>query len=190
MSSWTDERIEKLKNLWSEGLSASQIAGRLGGVTRNAVIGKVHRLGLQLNDAPHKHHPRMTTTQRSASRRGVVPKPKSASKKRPSKTAAIEGPIFVPDTELVVTTPHDVPRKSLQDLGDRDCKWPVGDPHGHDFGFCGQRQVPGRPYCDHHMTRAFRAPTPAAKPKTPATAATVQASNPQSVKSKEFQTAD
>ena len=75
---WTDERVENLKKLWQEGLSASQIAGRLGGVTRNAVIGKVHRLGLSgrvNNTRPKLHRPRRPA---AATQKRLAAKPRFA----------------------------------------------------------------------------------------------------------------
>jgi GcrA cell cycle regulator len=124
---WTDERVEILKKLWSEGLSASQIAGRLGGITRNAVIGKVHRLGLS---------GRATTSRSSGSRPRAEP--------------------FVSQFEEL-----DIPlaeRKTLQDLTECSCRWPIGDPQTPEFHFCNRNKVQGLPYCEFHARRAFQPP--------------------------------
>ena len=154
--SWSDERVELLKKLWSEGLSASQIAGRLGGVTRNAVIGKVHRLGLS---------GRATTSRMKSSR----PRARAASAKRaarpnfkqlgnPAFRNLYQGEAepFVPSAEEL-----DIPlaeRKSMQDLTESCCRWPIGDPQHEDFHFCNRKKVPGLPYCEFHARRAFQVP--------------------------------
>lgn len=155
--SWTDERVELLKRLWSEGLSASQIAGRLGGVTRNAVIGKVHRLGLSGR----------ATTSRVKSHR---PRKRIANTvKRPTRARfPIAGNPTV--RELYASEPYvpmaeeiDIPeaqRKTVATLESCSCRWPVGDPQTQDFYFCGGKAVAGLPYCEHHARRAFQAPAP------------------------------
>lgn len=126
---WTDERVEQLRNLWTEGLSASQIARVLGGVSRNAVIGKVHRIGLS---------GRPPNTSNSA---GRVPRaPPNESK--PLMIATAE----CPDGELV----------RLVHLNDRMCRWPIGDPQDHDFHFCGRKPVEGGPYCEAHRRKAYQ----------------------------------
>jgi GcrA cell cycle regulator len=157
--SWNDERVELLKKLWAEGLSASQIAGRIGGVTRNAVIGKVHRLGLS-GRAP---------TSRSAT---VRPRQRIASARRPAKprfptavgNVALRA-LYQPDAEPYVPTFEelDIPlaeRRCLQDLTESDCRWPIGDPQHADFHFCNRSKVTGLPYCEFHARRAFQPPQP------------------------------
>ncbi len=157
--SWTDDRVELLKKLWSEGLSASQIAGRLGGVTRNAVIGKVHRLGLSgrattsrvKSHRPRKHN--ASTAKRPARAR-------FATSGNPTVRALYpgDGEPYVPAVEEM-----DIPekqRKTLQSLEACSCRWPVGDPQTPEFFFCGGKAVPGLPYCEHHARRAFQAPAP------------------------------
>lgn len=156
---WNDERVEQLKKLWAEGLSASQIAGRLGGVTRNAVIGKVHRLGLSGR----------ATTSRMKSHR---PRPRAAAAaaaKRMAKTRfgqvgnpAVRG-LFHPDAEPFVPAIEELvipmaERKSIQTLAECHCRWPIGDPQMADFHFCGKTKVTGLPYCEFHARRAFQPP--------------------------------
>lgn len=153
---WTDERVELLKKLWGEGLSASQIAGRLGGVTRNAVIGKVHRLGLSGR----------ATTSRMKSHR---PRARIANAKRAAKSkfAQIGNPalraLYHPDSEPYVPPVEDLiiplaERKTIQTLVECSCRWPIGDPQMADFHFCGKTKVPGLPYCEVHARRAFQPP--------------------------------
>lgn len=168
---WTEERIELLKTLWGDGQSASQIAKVLGGVTRNAVIGKVHRLGLS-NRASHGDAP---------SKPKVETKPNPGSKKSKSKTvtasaenkskpalgAAVKGPLShqiipadkplppQPSTEEInpaaLASHREVQKKalrlSLMELTERTCKWPFGDPATDDFSFCGLPVEPGKVYC-------------------------------------------
>jgi GcrA cell cycle regulator len=156
--SWTDDRVDLLKKLWQEGLSASQIAGRLGGVTRNAVIGKVHRLGLS---------GRATTSRMKSSR----PRARAATARRAQQrpnfrqlgNPALRNLYHQGDVEPYVPAHEelDIPmgeRKDLQDLMENDCRWPIGDPQHDDFHFCNRGKVPGLPYCEFHAKRAFQPP--------------------------------
>jgi GcrA cell cycle regulator len=105
---WTDDRVEQLKNLWTEGLSASQIARALGGVTRNAVIGKVHRLGLAGRASPSRsERPRLPMAPKVSMRTHVPPAP-----------VVEEDPLTFDDgSHATVLT-----------INDRMCRWPIGDP--------------------------------------------------------------
>lgn len=154
--SWTDDRVELLKKLWTEGLSASQIAGRLGGVSRNAVIGKVHRLGLagratQSRSKPARPRPRISAIKR-------VPKPRLAHHGNPALRALYQPDAdrYVPPPEELDIAPED--RVALVDLTECSCRWPVGDPQSPDFGFCNHKKVPGLQYCETHARRAFQPP--------------------------------
>jgi GcrA cell cycle regulator len=151
---WTDERVETLKKLWLDGLSASQIAKQLGGVTRNAVIGKVHRLGLSGRAAPS--HPSRPTfkaprpprpIQAPAARvRALEPRAHHAQLARPAAPF-----VELPGTATVLT------------LGAHMCKWPIGDPSSNDFTFCGRRASDeSSPYCVDHARIAY-APPPGKK---------------------------
>lgn len=159
--SWTDDRVELLKKLWSDGLSASQIAGELGGVTRNAVIGKVHRLGLS---------GRAKSTSSSAKPRRARPAATgSATPKRPAQQPQSVGatalkadfapapavapkPAVEPVADLVPISQ----RASILTLTERTCKWPIGDPSTDDFYFCGRTSDAGVPYCAHHCKIAYQ----------------------------------
>jgi GcrA cell cycle regulator len=136
---WTEDRVDKLKALWKKGLSASQIAEELGeNITRNAVIGKAHRLGLSSRPSPVK---------KPAQAKRKLPAPKKAA-------PAISAPSLAPE-------PHDKPDKiSILELTDRVCKWPLGHPGDEDFQFCGHKSVPGQPYCTFHGAMAYQAPQP------------------------------
>ncbi len=156
--SWTDERVDLLKKLWSEGLSASQIAGRLGGVTRNAVIGKVHRLGLSgraTTSRVKSHRPRKRVANNIVKRPA---RPRFPTSGNPTVRELYSGDGYVPTVEEI-----DIPvaqRKTIQSLETCSCRWPVGDPQTQEFYFCGGKAVPGLPYCEHHARRAFQAPAP------------------------------
>jgi GcrA cell cycle regulator len=155
--SWDDERVEALKKLWQEGLSASQIAGRLGGVTRNAVIGKVHRLGLAgraTTSRMKSHRPRRTVA--SAPKR--VQKPRFGQVGNTALRALYQAdaePYTPPVEELVIPENE---RKYIQTLTESCCRWPIGDPQLPDFHFCGKSKVTGLPYCEFHARRAFQPP--------------------------------
>lgn len=153
--SWTDDRVDLLKKLWAEGLSASQIAGRLGSVTRNAVIGKVHRLGLSgraTTSRMKSHRPR----QRMAAKR--MAKSRYATIGNPALRALYnaETNVYLPPTEELVIPVAE--RKSIQTLTEVTCRWPIGDPQNTEFHFCGKNKVPGLPYCEFHARRAFQPP--------------------------------
>jgi GcrA cell cycle regulator len=154
---WNDDRVELLKKLWADGLSASQIAGRLGGVTRNAVIGKVHRLGLSgraTTSRMKSHRPRVRTAQ-SAKR---LMKPRFANVGNPALRNLYLGdtePYVPPAEELVIPLNE---RKYIQTLTDTCCRWPIGDPQLADFHFCGKKKIAGLPYCEVHARRAFQPP--------------------------------
>ena len=154
--SWTDDRVELLKKLWGEGLSASQIAGRLGGVTRNAVIGKVHRLGLSGRATTTRIKSTRPRTRTNTVKR--ISKPRFAQVGNPALRSLYQGegePFTAPAEEIEIPLAE---RKTLQDLMEDSCRWPIGDPQHADFHFCNKNKVPGLPYCEHHCRRAFQPP--------------------------------
>jgi len=144
--SWTDERVSTLKKLWLDGLSASQIAKQLGGVTRNAVIGKVHRLGLSGRAAP------------SQPSRPVFKAPRPA---RPAPAPIVQRRVETPAAPLAAPSMAQVYRTeepgsaTVLTLGAHMCKWPIGDPSTDSFTFCGRRQNDG-PYCNDHARIAYQ----------------------------------
>ncbi|MGA8616056.1 MAG: GcrA family cell cycle regulator [Xanthobacteraceae bacterium] len=150
--SWTDERVELLKKLWSEGLSASQIAAELGGVTRNAVIGKVHRLGLSgraksaSSGAPRQRKARAPTHMLRIGRsiRGNTAL-------APAYDIEAEA-----EPELIDNIIPIAQRCTILDLTEATCRWPVGDPGAGDFFFCGGNTLGSLPYCPHHARIAYQ----------------------------------
>jgi GcrA cell cycle regulator len=163
--SWTEERVELLKKLWAEGLSASQIAARLGpGVTRNAVIGKVHRLNLSgrvtqprttAPRAPRKtrepSHPGRTTGMPSMPAAGNT----ALKAFRHAELAPRQISIPEPAPLRLVDLPKDG-RITILHLSDKTCKWPIGDPGHEDFCFCGHKPREGSPYCEYHARAAYQ----------------------------------
>ena len=136
MTHWSDDRVEKLKSLWQAGLSASQIARALGDVSRNAVIGKVHRLGL---------------AGRASSERTSRPRPPA----RPRSP--------MPSLRQVVAAVEEEPFKfedgsfaTMHTINNSMCRWPIGDPATGAFHFCGRSPKPGSPYCEAHNQRAHQ----------------------------------
>jgi len=153
--SWTDERVELLKKLWADGLSASQIANQLGGVTRNAVIGKVHRLSLSgrakpASSGPRPRKPRPPSPHRPASRAFVSG---NTALKAHAHPAPRRLPVPIPAEDIVVPISLNV---SLMALTDSMCKWPIGDPGAEGFHFCGHKNFNGLPYCEYHSRVAYQ----------------------------------
>ncbi len=168
--SWTDERVELLKKLWMEGLSASQIANELGdGVTRNAVIGKVHRLKLSARAKPASAAPRPRSPSRPTVRR-ASPSGGGATasmKRRVVNSAPVLGATalkpdedYAAEMEAELAEVHELfipegERLSLLELNEQTCKWPIGDPLNPDFHFCGRPPKDDHPYCEFHARRAY-----------------------------------
>lgn len=163
--SWTDERVETLKTLWNEGQSASQIAKELGGVTRNAVIGKVHRLGLASRTQTKPEPAKSAKAEKPAAKK---PKLKPVEKAEPveEKVVKVATPTIAPgfphppapSEPLVDLADVDAAalKLSLLELNERTCKWPIGDPSKGEFYFCGQPAAPGKPYCSSHVAAAYQ----------------------------------
>lgn len=153
---WTDDRVEQLKKLWEAGLSASQIAAELGNVTRNAVIGKVHRLGLSGRaKSPSSAAPRPRKA-RPAQHMVRISRPQSrgnAALARIFETEPEPDPIAF---DNVVPLSQ---RRTLVELTEDTCRWPIGDPGSADFFFCGGKSLTGLPYCAHHSRVAYQPAT-------------------------------
>jgi len=158
--SWTDDRVAKLSKLWADGLSASQIAAELGGVTRNAVIGKVHRLGLSGRAKP-------ASTGGAKTRRKPAPRSGGTSYQRPRSSTRSAGNTALkmdvrpearakPIENLVAPESK---KLTLLDLTESTCKWPTGDPTRPGFSFCGHKTQEDKPYCEFHSKLAFQPPS-------------------------------
>jgi len=148
--SWTDEDAAIVEQLWGEGLSASQIAGRLKRrYTRNAVIGKVHRMGLSGRAVIKRKTERSETASRP---RKIRLKPAPT---KPQKDILAELPVEPLPAEDIR------PEKlvAFVDLEPHHCRWVYGDPKESDHGFCGSEKVIGLPYCAAHARRAYQPPS-------------------------------
>jgi GcrA cell cycle regulator len=159
---WTDERVELLKKLWADGLSASQIAAELGGVTRNAVIGKVHRLGLSgraksaSSGAPRPRKPRTHMMR--------VARPMS----RGANALALAYDMDPePEPELIENIIPLGQRRTLLELNENTCRWPIGDPATTDFFFCGGKPLTSLPYCHYHSRVAYQPASDRRKDRRP-----------------------
>lgn len=172
---WIDERVEQLTNLWSDGLSATQIAAIMGeGITRNAVIGKVTRL--QLNKtSPHRTSADSRRQQTQVNNRNAgAGKPRPAVQigprtshrnKNSTNGASIKHRIETRrdvyaemDADVGIDVTHLLGRgacDATMKLTVHTCKWPVGDPMHPAFGYCGQPPIEGKPYCETHARRAY-----------------------------------
>jgi GcrA cell cycle regulator len=144
---WTDERVASLKKLWLEGLSASQIAKQLGGVTRNAVIGKVHRLGLSGRATPAA--PARPAFKAPRPARPVLSTPHQPRRAEP----VVHHAPITPSLPAVREEPGSA---TVLTLGAHMCKWPIGDPSTDGFTFCGRRTGEDGPYCIEHARVAYQ----------------------------------
>ena len=139
--SWTDEKVQKLKDLWKKGHTASQIAQMLGDTTRNAVIGKAHRLNLEAR-APSKgsSNSGSTSSPNKIQRRSAQP----LTRKQKFQSILLDKN-FEPENP-----------KSLEELTEKTCKWPIGHPNEESFYFCGRKPESDFPYCKLHVLYAFQ----------------------------------
>ena len=138
--SWTDEKVAKLKELWGKGSTASQIAEIIGGISRNAVIGKAHRLNLSANIKT-----RAATSNQNFDNSSVEKDIKGRrSRKSKFKSLIIEKD-FEPENP-----------KQLEELDENSCKWPIGHPDEKSFYFCGRSSLKDFSYCKLHLLYAYQ----------------------------------
>ena len=138
--SWTDEKVAKLKELWGKGNTASQIAEIIGGISRNAVIGKAHRLNLSA-----KIKARSVSTNQNLD----SPRNEKFPKTRRGRRSKFQSLIIEKDFE-----PENP--KQLEELDDNTCKWPIGHPNEEGFYFCGRTSLKDFSYCKLHLLYAFQ----------------------------------
>jgi GcrA cell cycle regulator len=155
---WTDERVELLTKLWAEGLSASQIAGQLGGVSRNAVIGKVHRLKLSGRGRATAAAPRQKKAAQASAPRTTVRTTRTVTIGATALQAQFDAEpvarqMLRPIENVVVPISRNL---TLIELSERTCKWPNGDPLSEDFSFCGNDSDESSPYCRYHGKVAYQ----------------------------------
>ena len=138
--SWTEEKVTKLKELWGKGNTASQIAEIIGGISRNAVIGKAHRLNLSAKIK--------TRTATSNQNFESVVKEKN-SKTRKGRKSKFRSLVIEKDFE-----PENP--KQLEELDENSCKWPIGHPNDKSFYFCGRSSLKDLSYCKLHLLYAYQ----------------------------------
>jgi GcrA cell cycle regulator len=182
---WTEERIEQLCTLWAQGLSASKIASIMGGITRNAVIGKVHRLKLAARDKPQNIDSSDTVQSSKAPQSKQRPAPISRTSHQNSIYAratlnsrahahsmgatALKAD-YAPHQKsnalvarvLDFAPPLAAPESKnliLLELSEHTCKWPIGDPMSNEFNFCGNESKDRGPYCQFHSKLAYQSTT-------------------------------
>lgn len=154
---WSDDRVKRLRQLLQEGLSARQVAQRLGNVTRNAVIGKAKRMGFALRASTAPPQPAYMVNRTSSPRRRYTRV--AAGRLTQDITPRVRyRPEFPPDSVVIHEDIYVAPenRKGVLALTSADCRWPIGDPREADFHFCGGPRVPGMPYCEGHCKRAYQ----------------------------------
>jgi len=182
---WTEQRIEVLRKLWGQGQTASQIAAILGGITRNAVIGKAHRLGLTGRPSPIKREagaspqPRRRAAANAAPARRMPgagqpggahgqPLPHThglshGTSSVPQQQARTQGPTAPAARETPVAPPAPKPApRAAAHVGSKTCSWPMGDPKQPGFHFCGEPAEIGKPYCSQHCHVAYHKKSEAA----------------------------
>ena len=137
--SWTIERVDTLKQLWGKGNTAGQIASIIGGVTRNAVIGKAYRLNLTVKSIQKKNNFNLTPQYHEN-----APQPERKTRRSRFKSLLLDKS-FEPENP-----------KSLEELHDEICRWPIGHPNEPDFYFCGRKSMKDFSYCKLHVLYAFQ----------------------------------
>jgi GcrA cell cycle regulator len=149
---WTSERVELLKHYFNAGLSCSQIAGEIG-ATRNAVIGKLHRLGLGRPRDTLAGRFKQTRVAKNPARPKAL-RPKSWRLSIRTQHAMLRAAYPTPaGNEASVDSPH---KCSLLELSQAQCRWPISEPGAADFRFCGNSAVEGVSYCAGHARIAYR----------------------------------
>lgn len=145
---WTDEAVEELKKMWDKGMTTGQIAKALN-VTKNSIIGKVHRLCLTARPSPIKKSSDKTE------KKATTPKQAKEVKKETTKSVSKKETSVVAEAEKKVAPVIEETNIPLVKLDNHTCRWPMGDPRDEDFCFCGKRIKTGQTYCEEHAAVAY-----------------------------------
>lgn len=154
---WTDKMVEDLKIMWKQGLTTGEIGKRLG-VSKNSIVGKVHRLQLDARPSPIKkkeEEPQITEE---------IQAKEPEIKSKPDKKVAEPEVKVVEKTAPKTISPAPIEKKTngyvrLTDLDNHTCRWPIGDPKDENFHFCGKKVRIGQTYCEEHSALAYVKPT-------------------------------
>ena len=139
---WTDEQVDRLQELWAQGLTANEIAKILG-VTKNSIVGKGHRLCLPARPSPIKS-------------KGNEPQPENPAESLDLLTDVMPQAVVAEKKVENITNAEAAPKNiKLVDLDSHTCRWPIGDPRDDDFCFCGKKVRTGQTYCDEHSQMAY-----------------------------------
>ena len=152
---WTEQMVDDLRAMWKEGLTTAEIGKRLG-VSKNSIVGKVHRLGLSGRPSPIKKKEEVENPVVEAK-----PLPTKKAEKVKSEPVPASKKVEEPKEEKIeikVAKQPETPRKehvSLVDLDNHTCRWPIGDPKDENFHFCGKKVKIGQTYCEEHANIAY-----------------------------------
>lgn len=159
---WTDEMVDQLREMWKQGLTTGEIGKRLG-VSKNSIVGKVHRLGLSGRPSPIK---KKDETEAPAEKKEATENVAKTTKPKVEKAPAPKAPKVEKKAEekveveekIEISAPaphHHNGKTSLTDLDNHTCRWPIGDPKDENFHFCGRKVRIGQTYCDEHANIAY-----------------------------------
>lgn len=158
---WTDEMVNQLREMWKEGLTTGEIGKRLG-VSKNSIVGKVHRLGLSGRPSPIKKKDTTDSTpannNKTETKNNIVKEkaePKVSKKITEEKEEKIEKAEPSVQTVEPIKNKHHHGKTMLTDLDNHTCRWPIGDPKDENFHFCGKKIRLGQTYCDEHANIAY-----------------------------------
>lgn len=170
---WTDQMVEDLKKMWKEGLTTGEIGKRLG-VSKNSIVGKVHRLGLSGRPSPIKKKtdaapqeakketsPQNSKTEAAPADVSMPQKESPAVKATEKKAPAVEKEEISEPLAFKSTPRYEISREgkiALTELDNHTCRWPIGDPKDENFHFCGRRVRLGQTYCEEHAALAYVKP--------------------------------